>query len=257
MLSLLLLAWLLPAQSAPKLAIDVSSLKVGTPMAVTEIDTGKLRGDVRRLAWSPDGATLYLQTAEGTQPLATLHHYAVGVQDGALTPLEKEPDWAARYWEVKQDRVAPGIPSLEIQVVQGTENIKTGTGQSGVLDRSSSPDRVAGNNPSVDSLMVGNMGNQRAEVVRLILLTETIATWTNERPRPGMRFGWGPRGSGALVYVGEKGQLVFFDQAKHRQAVGRVKDAVLPAWSPDGGRVAYLQKIGRKKYAVTWIPVGW
>jgi hypothetical protein len=34
-----------------------------------------------------------------------------------------------------------------------------------------------------------------------------------------------------------------------------VKDALLPVWSTDGARVAYLQKVGRKKYVVGWVPV--
>ena len=78
------------------------------------------------------------------------------------------------------------------------------------------------------------MGNDRARVVRLTLLGTDIATWTNERPYPGARFSWGPSNSGALVYVGEKGQLVFFDQQKQKRAITSHKDAVLPAWSADG-----------------------
>jgi Tol biopolymer transport system component len=48
---------------------------------------------------------------------------------------------------------------------------------------------------------------------------------------------------------------VFFDAQKHRQTLAGVKDAVLPAWSTDGPRLAYLQKTGRKKYAVAWMSV--
>jgi hypothetical protein len=257
MLSFLLLAWLVPSQAAAKLPIDVTKIELGAPVVVAEIDTGKLKGELRRLCWSPDGATLYLQTAEGNPPLETAHHYSMAVGGGAITPLAEEPDWSARYWEAKQDRVAPGLDSLVIEVLQGTENIKSGPGQAGVLDRSASPDRVASNNPSMESLASGNMGNEKARVVRLALLGTDIATWTNERPIPGLRFSWGPPRSGALVYVGDKGQLVFFDQNKQKRAISTVKDALLPAWSADGTRLAYLQKIGRKKYSVMLAPVGW
>ena len=256
MLSLLLLAWLASPQ-APTLPVDVTKIEVGAPVVVTEIDTGKLKGEVRRLSWSPDGRSLYIQTAESDPPVERFRHYSLALDGGALTPLDREPDWAANYWAVKQDRAAPGIGSLTIEVVQGTENIKTGTGPAGVLDRSSSPDRVAAGSPSVEGLASGNMGNDRARVVRLTLLGTDIATWTNERPYPGARFSWGPANSGTLVYVGEKGQLVFFDQKKQKRAISSVKDAVLPAWSTDGTRVAYLQKTGRKKYLVTWARVSW
>jgi hypothetical protein len=42
-----------------------------------------------------------------------------------------------------------------------------------------------------------------------------------------------------------------------RLCISSTKDAVLPAWSADGKRLAYLQKTGRKKYLVLWAPVGW
>jgi hypothetical protein len=256
MLSLLLLAWLWCPQAASP-SIDVTKITVGTPLVVTEIETGKLKGEPRRLCWSPDGASLYLQTVEQDPPVERLRHYSVALEGGTLTPLDREPTWAADFWAVKQDRVAPGIESLIIDVVQGEQNIKTGPGQAGVLDRTSSPDRVAAGNPSVDSLALGNMSTERARVVRLTLLGTDIATWTNERPVPGARFSWGPKNSGALVYVGEKGQLVFFDQKKQKQVVGNVKDTLLPAWSTDGRRVAYLQKTGRKKFALAWVPLAW
>lgn len=256
MLPLLLLAWLVPAQSAPK-PIDVSLIEVGVPVVVAEIDTGKLKGEVRRLAWSPDGTLLYLQTAEGRPPLETLHHYSMALAGGPVIPIAEQPEWAARYWQVKQDSAAPGIPALAIDVVQGTETIKSGTGPAGTLDRSSSPDRVAAGSPNPADLANANMSNDRARVVRLVLLGHDVAVWTNERVIPGARFSWGPTGSGALVHVGDKGELVFFDQSKRSQVVAKVKDASLPAWSADGGRIAYLRKTGRKTYAVTWVPIGW
>jgi len=262
MLSLLLVAWLVPSQAAPpqaarKLPIDAAAIEVGAAVAVAEIDTGRLKGELRRLSWSPDGAALYLQTAEGTPPIETLHHYSIAVADGAVTRLDQEPDWAARFWTIKQDRVAPGLESLVIEVVQGAETIKAGTGPAGVLNRESSPTAVIGANPSVESLAVGNMANERARVVRLTLQGDDIAKWINERPIPGVKFSWGPSGGGALVYVGEDGQLVFLDRSKKRHAVSAVKDALLPAWSLDGSRLAFLQKIGRKKYRVMTMPVGW
>jgi len=254
--SLLLLAWLASLQAAP-LPIDVATIKVGTPVVITEIDTGKLKGEVRRLCWSPDGGSLYLQVAESDPPVERVRHYSIPLEGGTLAPIDREPAWAADFWAVKQDRVAPGIESLVIDVVQGNENLKSGPGQAGVLDRSSSPDRVAAGNPSVESLASGNMGTERARVVRLTLLGTDIATWVNERPFPGARFSWGPRNSGALVYVGEKGQLVFFDQRKQKQTVASVKDTLLPAWSADGKRLAYLQKTGRKKFVLAWAPLAW
>jgi hypothetical protein len=253
----LLIACLAQGQPARPLPIDVTRIETSAPVAVAEIDTGKLKGDVRRFAWSPDGQTFYIQTAEGNPATQTLHHYSVAANGGAIATLREEPDWASAFWSVKQDAVSPGSPSLKIEILQGSEIIKTGTGPAGVLDRSASPDAVASGHPSVENLASGNMGNDKATVVQLALLGEPIATWVNERPLPGARFSWGPSGAGALVYVGDKGQLIFFDRAKHRRTAEGIKDAAFPAWSADGGRVAFLQKTARKKYVITWVPVSW
>jgi hypothetical protein len=147
------------------------------------------------------------------------------------------------------------MPALVIDIWQGIETLKPGVGASGVLDRQSSPDAVAGGSPSVANLANGAHGDQPANVTRLKLVGEDIAVWINERPYPGARFSWGPPGSGALVYIGEHGELVLFDQKKRRQKVPDVKDAFLPAWSADGGRLAFVQKTGRKKIAIAWVPV--
>lgn len=236
-------------------AIDTSKLTFGAPVLVAEVDTSKVKGEIRRLAWKPDGTTLYLQSVEGKPPDEKGRHYAVDVAAGTLTGLDREPDWAAQYWAVKQDRVAPGIPSLQIDVQQTIEKLKSGAGAAGVLDRQSSPDAVAGASPNPENLANSQHGDQLATVVRLTLVGEAIAVWINERPVPGRKFSWGPEGSGALVYTGEHGELVFLDREKHRRSVPDVKGAFLPAWTNDGGRVAFIQPSGRKKLSISWMEV--
>jgi hypothetical protein len=249
MLHALLVAWL-AALAVPQAAgtpLDVAALTTSAPVVVMEIDAGKLKGDPRQLAWAPDGQTLYLQTAEGVPPTFTLHHYSIALAGGALTPVEAEPGWAVEYWNVKQDRVAPGVPSLVLSVEQKEENTQAGPG--------TSPDAVMAGNPTPDNLASGHHGDHKAHVVRLRLLNEEVGVWIDEPFNAGMKFGWGPSGSGAIVHVDGKGQLVLFDQHRHRQVIVAVKDALLPAWTLDGTRLAYLQKTGRKTYAVAWTGV--
>jgi len=93
------------------------------------------------------------------------------------------------------------------------------------------------------------------QVVRLTLLGQEIGVWQNERVIPGTRFTWGPSGSGALAFVGDGGRLVFFDREKRKREIPGVKEALLPAWSTDGGRLAFLVKTARKKYTVSWVSV--
>jgi hypothetical protein len=196
---------------------------------------------------------LYLQSVEGRPPAETVRHFVLPRSGGVLTAVDEEPYWAARYWNVKQDRVAPGVPTLVIEVEQKTEVVKGGPGPAGALDRTNP---AAATNPAMTApdLVDGTSGNQKAAVVRLKLLGQEIAKWVNEgRPIPGTRFGWGPSGSGAMVFLGEHGELVFFDQRKHKRTVPDVKGALLPAWSLDGRRLAYLQKTGRDTFVVAWL----
>jgi len=236
--------------------IDVSSLRFGSPTVVVDIDNRTVQGELRRLAWSLDGTRLYLQTIQGKAPAAKLHHYTVTLDGGVVEAVETEPDWAASYWGVKQDRAAPGLPALIIEIEQKLETIKSGTGPSGVLDRTGNASSIASAGPDAQNLADGTFGNQKAQVVRLSFLGQEIAAFVNEtKPVPGTRFSWGPDRSGALVFLGDKGELIFVDRKKHKRKVPDVKDAFLPAWSPDGGRVAYLRRTGRNAYSLMWLAV--
>lgn len=243
----------LAAQIVPS-SLDVTTLSLGPPERIAEIDLGKLKGELRRLSWSTDGTQISLMTAEGDQPTDKTHFYVVAVAGGAIAGADREPDWATAYWTYKSDRYAPGLPSIEIGVEQKTENVKVGTGSAGALDRESSglgADNV-NNAANVERAAQGD----RAHVVRLSIFGSVIAEFINRRPLPGLTFGWGPPRAAALAFVDADGRLYLLDSARHKRAVSGVKDAILPAWTTDGSRLAYLQKSGRRKYALMAIDVG-
>jgi hypothetical protein len=48
---------------------------------------------------------------------------------------------------------------------------------------------------------------------------------------------------------------MLLDRNRHKQTVSGAKDALLPAWSIDGARLAWAQKSGRKKYTLRWATV--
>ena len=258
---LMLLAWLLPASLAQNPAsatpTDVSALRIGAARIVTELDLGKLKGEPRQLAWSPDGSQLYVQTAESDGTASPkLRHYVVAAAGGEPRGLDSAPDWAEAFWAFKSDRSAPGIVPLMIDVEQKMETTKVGTGQAGALDREANP--IGGNVGNIETLAKGNDQNQKQQVIRFKLLGETVSEFMNARPVPGLLFGWGPARSGAIAYVErDGGRLILFDQQKHKQVVAGVKDALLPAWSMDGARLAWLQRSGRKKYALMTAPITW
>jgi hypothetical protein len=252
MLWLLAVTWLLsisPAQT-PVTLVDASAVRVGTPTTIAELDLGKLKGELRQIGWSPDGAQLYVQTADGNPQSERLRHYVVPLAGGAATTIDAEPEWASAYWAVKSDRFAPGLRSLMIEVEQKAEKIKVGTG-------SGRPGEQAGGAAGTAPVDIEKTAEKQfQQIARLVFVGETVSEFMNERPIPGLMFSWGPMGSGAIAYTDrEAGRLMLLDQHKHKQTVSGIKDALLPAWSLDGARLSWVQRSGRKKYVLLWAPV--
>ena len=231
---------------------DVTRLVVGTPTLVGELDLAKLKGDLRQIGWSSDGSELYIETTEGKPPSAKLHAYTLPIAGGAPALQKQKPDWATSYWAFKSDRFAPGIGSLMIDVQQTIENMKYGTGSAGAIDQG---DRATGGMTTSGANAERAALSDKNHVVRLKLLDETVSEFVNEQPIPGLMFSWGPARSGAIAFTDRDGRLFLFDQAKHKQAVAGAKDALLPAWTMDGSRLAWVQRSGRKKFTLVYASV--
>ena len=122
------------AAQTPSAPIDAATVKVGPPVAVTELDLGKLKGVLQRVAWSADAFELYIQTVDGDPPSEKQHHYLVPATGGALRSVDSQPEWADEYWRAKSDRASPTDPSLMIDVKQTFETLKYGTGSAGAAD---------------------------------------------------------------------------------------------------------------------------
>jgi hypothetical protein len=249
---LLLLGSIVVFQAQAPVSFDVSSLTIGAPAVVAELDLGKLKGELRRVAWSADGSELALRTAEGDKPDDRVHFFIVAVAGGAVTAVDREPDWATDYWTFKSDRSAPGLPGVLIDVQQTLENVKIGTGSAGAA---AGGDRAGGNTVMSSDNIEREAQRQKQNVIRLTLYGEPISQFVNQRPAPGEQFSWGPAGTGAIAYVDPDGRLFVLDQQKHKRSIAAVKDASLPAWSADGTKLAYIQKSGRKRYTLAWVAI--
>jgi hypothetical protein len=231
---------------------DTAALHVGAPTVVCELDLGRLKGDLRQIGWSPDMDQLYIQTGDGAGAAVKLHHYLVPAGGGTPSPVGGQPEWAASYWSFKSDRFAPGIGSLMIDVQQSLETMKYGTGSAGAIDQG---DRASGGMTTSGTNADRAAMSDKNHIVRLKLLDETVSEFVNEAAIPGRMFSWGPARSGAIAFTDRDGRLFLFDQNKHKQSIGAAKDAVLPAWTPDGSRLAWAQKSGRKKYTLIYATV--
>jgi hypothetical protein len=253
LLAILVASALASAAQAANAALDVSKLHVGPAVAVTELDLGKLKGELRQLGWSANGLEIYVETAEGSPPSEKPHHYVVSVLGGAVQPLDARPEWAQAYWSYKSDRRAPGYDSIEIDVKfdQTTQKVGTGSARPGAQAASG-----AGAGPAFyeDASMAGE--GQKLPVVRFVLYGETVSEFKNVRPIPGLTFSWGPKGTGAIAFVDADGRLTLLDKEKRTLRVANVKDAALPAWTSDGAHLAWLQRTAKKKYTLMVAPVG-
>jgi len=60
----------------------------------------------------------------------------------------------------------------------------------------------------------------------------------------GATFSWAPYAMGALAFT-DNGHLAILDADGHKVRVRDTKDVMLPAWSDDGRRIAWLQRKGK------------
>ena len=245
-----LLVLQLPA-AAP---LDVAKLAVGPAVSVIELDLGKLKGELRQIGWSPSALEIYVETIDGNPGSEKLHHYVVSVLGGTLQSVDYQPDWSQQYWAFKSDRVAPGLPSIEIDVKQEKSKIQVGTGTGRPGTNGTGASDVAGANNG-DNVAMANEG-QSLPVVKFLLFGETVSEFKNERPIPGLMFSWGPRGTGSIAFTDSDGRLTLLDREKRTQRVKGAKEATLPAWSVDGAHLAWAQKTARRKYTLMVAPVG-
>ena len=62
----------------------------------------------------------------------------------------------------------------------------------------------------------------------------------------GTSYSWSPYAMGALAFIDRRGVLVIVDKNGRKHEVKGARGNIsLPAWSPDGASVAYLEKSGR------------
>jgi len=236
--------------------LDASKVTVSAATTVAEIDVGKLKGELTRLAWSPEGTGWYVLTVERDTRSGDVkaRHYLLGTDGTPPRSTGSEPPWAAAYWTWKSGQAAPGRPALKIGVDQRQERVSsTATPMAGNLARGGSDPGASasgGAGVSMEEAARAAEQSQTANIFTLRLKGQVIGEFVNVPAVPGLTFGWGPSGSGLIAFANTDGRLVVMDEQGNQREVAGAKSVLLPAWTTDGKRLAWLEKTGRKKAAL-------
>jgi hypothetical protein len=240
----------LPALAYSQTPLKVETLSFSEPATIVELDMGKLKGEPSRLAWSPDGKQFYVQTTENRgKPNAKIRHY-VFTGDGKQENAGQEPTWAAEYWILKSGQAPPDNPALKIEIkTEQRQQRTTSAPMGGDMARGGVDTGASG--ASAGDAGSAAYGQQAATVHSMVLKGQTIGEFVNSVIVPGETFGWGPRGSKVIAFTTPKdGEVVVMDFEGKRKEVGHSESALLPAWSFDASRLAWLQRDGRRKYVL-------
>ena len=256
----MLLALALLASAAPP-AVDASKLTLSPPAMIVEIDTKKLKGDPFRLTWSPDGQQIYLQTVERDRSgnVKTAYHYLVPLNGQTPARTDQEPAWSAVYWGWKSTQAAPGLPNWKIDVEEQQKRMTStatpmgGDLAKGGLEGSGAMAPVGAGNTG--DAMSASLQSQMAHYYTLKLKGEVVGEFVNVPAIPGFTFGWGPANTRLIAFANRDGRVVIMDDQGRKQEIASSKSALLPAWTDNGKRLAYLEKTGKNKFSLKIVDV--
>lgn len=245
------------AQDSAK-PLKVGSINASSARTVAQFDDDAVKGRPTRLVWSTDGSELYLQTTQkerGRVNTITSHH-VFSATDGKMKKVDNEPAWARTGWAAKSDRSSPDKSTFMIdvgsekRVARSVSPAMGGEMARGGLDGGGAAGGGAGGTTSDDAISAAQ-GTQNATVLTLKLGGQVIGEFVNEAIVPGATFGWGPKGTGAIVYSKpDNGRLVVMNVDGKTQELSGIDGTLLPVFSLDGTKVAFLKRDGRNKYAL-------
>lgn len=230
-------------------------IQLSAPALISTIDTGKLKGEPTQLGWSADSTQLYLQTSErdGQGMVTNPRFFVMSATAGKPEPVGTTPPWATEYWTWKSNKFAPGSPTFGIEVKQeDRKTTATNSPMGGDLARGGVDSGTSGSTAGDVAARAQNTQTQR--VFSLTLKGEPVGEFVNQQFLPGYTFGWSPRDH-MVAYGNASGRLAVMDEQGNKQQVENTKNVILPAWSPDGTKIAFLQKAGKNKYELYVVTV--
>lgn len=228
------------------------AVQVSAPALIATIDAGKLKGEPTQLAWSPDGTQLFLQTSERDSKgmIRNPRFFVMSAADGKPQPVDGPPAWAADYWTWKSNKYAPGSKTLGVEVKEDQRKaVATASPMGGALAKGSVSGDPGGGGTAAEDVVSHAAQTQTLHVFLLTLSGENVGEFVNQQFLPGYTFGWSPQSLAMVAYRNQAGKLALMSvEGGRKQQVDSTKDVILPAWSTDGSKIAFLQRVGKNKF---------
>ena len=219
-------------------------LNLAQPVQWTNLDTGDLKGRPARLAWSEDRSELYLQLVEGeTADRLKFRHYIIE-RGKPPRAIDTEPKWVAPYWKWKSAKSFFGDPLMTITVDVQKKMLDNLNGTAANKAVYLAP-YVSG-----QALLLSTQSGGAEIVNRLLLKNKVIGEFVDEQIVPGYTFSWSPEELRLIAFRSQNGRLMVMNGEGETQDVSTTADVLLPAWSDDGQEIAYLERTGRKTFAL-------
>jgi WD40-like Beta Propeller Repeat len=235
------------------------AVQVSAPSLISTIDAGKLKGEPTQLAWSPDGTKLFLQTSERDSVGMTKNprFFVMSGNDGKPEPVNAPPAWATEYWTWKSAQNAPGSKTFRVDnpKEEHRAGVATSSPMGGAMAKGSPSGDPGGGGTTPEEVGSRAEQTQKLHVFSLTLNGENIGEFINQQLLVGYTFGWSPQSLSMVAYRNQSGKLALMDQQGHKQQVDSTKNVILPAWSSDGSKIAFLQRVGKNKYELYVVTV--
>ncbi|MEW5982660.1 MAG: hypothetical protein AB1806_09850 [Acidobacteriota bacterium] len=227
--------------------------KIKGPETLLDLDTRQLKGVPTRLAWAPDGTSFYIRLSQFDRwANETVAHGLVDVANRRVTVVAGVPDWAERYWEWKAGQASPAERSWRITYEAREELVKTtNVPREGTIGMNVSDP----NTPLSDVVALAALANQKTRFETLRLGGLVLDQAVNSRILPGRTFSWSPPAASFIAYVNAKGRLAVSERSGDSREVKGTKNVLLPAWSDDGQRIAYIEKRNDGRYALRLVRI--
>lgn len=226
---------------------DAKALTFSEPAKAAALDG--IKGQPTHIAWSPDGSQVFVQTGDRTRvgTFQNPRYYVVNAADGKVSSVDAAPAWVADYSAWKANKWAPGVRSFAIDIDdQRRTQRATAAPTGGDLAKGGGG---TGQGSTADDAVSAALTSQVQHVITLRLNGEVVGEYVDQQFVPGYTFSWAPESFGTMIAYTTQGRLSVMDRQGGKTDVANVKNALLPAWSSDGSRIAFLSKDG-KKYAL-------